>query len=148
MKKAVLYLLASLVITANVLGQNAPAGFDLSNYGVRVEPDKRVMAVLATLEAARETNAAGESVPVINTPLSAQGKQFRELLKSDLAALNEELRQKISAFVVSHKSRNAGKTDAQMVGAFVSMAYALSPAPELADPIVTSDLPGSLLDVL
>jgi hypothetical protein len=148
MKKAALYLLVSLAAAANVLGQIAPAGFDLSNYGVRVEPDKRVMAVLATLEAARTTNEAGESVPVINTPLSEQGKQFRELLKSDLAVLNEDLRQKISAFVVSHKSRNAGKTDAQMVGAFVSMAYALSPAPELADPIVTSDLPGSLLDVL
>ena len=28
------------------------------------------------------------------------------------------------------------------------MAYALTPMPDLADPIVTSDLPGSILDVL
>jgi hypothetical protein len=28
------------------------------------------------------------------------------------------------------------------------MAYALGPAPDLADPIVTTDLPGNLLDVL
>ena len=137
-----------LLIFAISVSAQAPAGFDLSNYGVRVEPDKRVMTVLATLEAARTSNEAGESVPVINTPLSEQGKRFRELLKSDLAALNEDLRQKISAFVVSHKNRNVGKTDAQMLGAFISMAYALSPAPELADPVVTSDLPGSLLDVL
>lgn len=128
--------------------QGVAAGFYLANYGVRIEPDKRVMTVLATLEAARTTNEAGESVPVLNTPLSAQGKEFRDLLKSDLLALNEDLRTKISAFVLGHKKRHAGKSDAELVSAFVSMAYALTPAPELADPVVTSDLPGSLLDVL
>ncbi|MEQ1762985.1 MAG: hypothetical protein ABL984_07565, partial [Pyrinomonadaceae bacterium] len=140
-----------LLLSAGVFAQGSQAvapGFDLANYGVRIEPDKRVMTVLATLEAARTTNEAGESVPVINTPLSAQGKEFRDLLKSDLLALNEDLRTKISAFVAGHKKRHAGKSDAELVSAFVSMAYALTPAPELADPIVTSDLPGSLLDVL
>lgn len=130
------------------LGQNSPAGFDLSNYGVRIEPDKRLMVVLATLEVARTINDSGESVPVINTPLSTQGKQFRELLKSDLAALNEDLRQKISTFVIQYKRRNPNKTDAELVASFVSIAYALTPVPELADPVVTSDLPGNLLDVL
>lgn len=144
-----LYSIFFAVITAaSVFGQNAPTGFDLSNYGVRIEPDKRLMVVLATLEVARTTNEAGESVPVINTPLSAQGKQFRELLKSDLAALNEDLRQKISSFVIQHKRRNPNKTDAELVASFVSMAYALTPVPELSDPVVTSDLPGNLLDVL
>ena len=121
---------------------------DLSNYGVRVEPDKRLMAVLATLEVARTTNDKGESVPVINTPLSAQGKEFRELLKSDLMALNEDLRNKITAFVLQHKKRYPNRSDAELVASFVSMAYALTPVPELADPVVTTDLPGSLLDVL
>lgn len=143
-----LSILFALVGIQAAFAQNAPVGFDLSNYGVRIEPDKRVMAVLATLEAARTTNAAGDSVPVINTPLSAPGVQFRDLLKSDLIALNEDLRQKISSFVVSHKKRNPNKTDAELVSSFVSMAYALSPVPELADPVVTSDLPGNLLDVL
>src|SRR5437868_6320665 len=95
--------------------QRPVAGFDLANYGVRIEPDKRVMAVLATLEAARTTNEAGESVPIINTPLSAQGNEFRELLKSDFAALNEDLRTKISAFVLGHKRRHADKSDAELV---------------------------------
>ena len=136
------------VFSANVFAQNVPAGFDLSNYGVRIEPDRRVMIVLATLEAARTTNAAGEDVPVINTPLSPEGVKFRELLKSDLAALNGDLRQKISSFVISYKSRNPKLTDAELVAPFISMAYALTPAPELADPVVTNDLPGNLLDVL
>ncbi len=142
-------LLLLFSVSAFAQGSQAVApAFDLANYGVRIEPDKRVMTVLAALEVARTTNEAGESVPVINTPLSLQGKEFRDLLKSDLIALNEDLRTKISAFVTGHKARNKGKSDAEIVSAFVSMAYALTPAPELADPVVTSDLPGSLLDVL
>lgn len=147
MFKSIIFVLIC-VFSANVFAQNVPAGFDLSNYGVRIEPDKRVMIVLATLEAARTTNAAGEDVPVINTPLSIEGVKFRELLKSDLAALNADLRQKISSFVIQHKARNSKLTDAELVAPFISMAYALTPAPELADPVVTSDLPGNLLDVL
>ncbi|MEJ7847197.1 MAG: hypothetical protein WKF92_03795 [Pyrinomonadaceae bacterium] len=137
-----------LVFSIGSFAQGVSQGFDLSNYGVRIEPDKRVMIVLAALEAARTTNAAGESVPVLNTPLSAEGLKFREQLKSDFAVLNEDLRSKISQFVIGYKNRNPGKTDAQLVAPFISMAYALTPLPELADPVVTSDLPGNLLDVL
>ena len=143
-------LLFSIVLTGvfAVNAQSVPVGFDLSNYGVRIEPDKRVMTVLAALEAARTTNAQGETVPVLNTPLSSQGKEFRDLLNSDLAALNDDVRAKITQFVSAHKRRNSNRTDAEIVSDFVSMAYALTPAPELADPVVTSDLPGNLLDVL
>lgn len=136
------------VFCASVLAQSSPVGFDLSNFGVRIEPDRRVMTVLATLEAARTTNAAGESVPVLNTPLSAQGAKFRDQLRSDLARLDPKLRERISLFVVQHKRRNADLSDAQITASFVSMAYALTPVPELADPVVTIDLPGNLLDVL
>lgn len=142
------FLVFLFLFSTGIFAQSVPEGFDLSNYGVRIEPDKRVMVVLATLEAARTTNAAGESVSVLNTPLSAEGTKFRELLKSDSAALPDELRQRISNFVIQHKNRNAKATDAEIVAPFISMAYALSPVPELADPVVTSDLPGSLLDVL
>jgi tetratricopeptide (TPR) repeat protein len=138
----------SLALIASAFGQNVPAGFDLTNYGVRVEPDTRVMVVLATLEAARTTDEKGDPVQVIKTPLSAQGTEFRERLSSDLAELNQELRQRISNFVIAHKLRNKGKTDAEIVAPFVSMAYAMTPAPELADPVVLTDLPGTLLDVL
>ena len=147
MAKSIILFLISIFST-NLVAQNVATGFDLSNYGVRIEPDKRVMLVLATLEAARTTNAAGEEVPVINTPLTPEGMKFRELLKSDLAALNSDLRLKISTFVLQYKNRNPKLTDAELVAPFISMAYALTPAPELADPVVTSDLPGNLLDVL
>lgn len=140
--------LLSLSVVVSALGQNVPTGFDLANYGVRIEPDTRVMAVLATIEAARTTDEKGDPVAVIKTPLSLQGTEFRDRLTSDLAELNPDLRQRISSFLIAHKQRNKGKTDAEIVAPFVSMAYALTPAPELADPVVLTDLPGSLLDVL
>ncbi len=149
MKKAVVFAFLLLALAASISAQqDVPAGFDLSNYGVRIEPDKRLIVVLATLDAARTTNEAGESVPVLNTKLSPEGTKFRDLLRSDLAALNDGLRQRISTFVIQYKKRNPNATDAEIVAPFISMAYALGPVPDLADPIVTTDLPGNLLDVL
>ncbi|MCD9185164.1 MAG: hypothetical protein LUM44_01930 [Pyrinomonadaceae bacterium] len=148
MKKAVLFVFI-LICGINAFAQNnIPAGFDLSNYGVKIEPDKRLMTVLATLEVARTKNAAGEDVPALKTPLSVEGMKFREQLESDLKLLPADLRTKISVFVERYKKARPKATDAEIVAPFISMAYTLSPVPELADPVITSDLPGDLLDVL
>jgi hypothetical protein len=106
------------------------------------------MVVLAALESAQATSASGEVGPAINTPLSAQGAKFREQLRTDLTGMNADLRQKISLFVAQYKKRHPKATDAELVAPFISMSYALTPAPELADPVITTDLPGALLDVL
>jgi hypothetical protein len=54
MKNAALFfstLIFTLIFSCQLFAQaTPPAGFDLSNYGVKIEPDKRLMAVLATLE--------------------------------------------------------------------------------------------------
>lgn len=147
MKKSFL-LLFLLLFSAGAKAQTPSTMFDLSNYGVSIQPDRRVMTVLATLEAARTTDENGDSVPVIKTPLSGEGTKFRDLLKSDIAAMNDKLRERISLFVIAHKRRNPNLSDAEIVAPFISMAYSLSPAPDLADPTVTSDLPSGLLDVL
>ena len=147
MRKAFLALLL-FVLAGVAAGQNVPTGFDLSNYGVKIEPDQRVIVVLAALDAARTTNESGETVPVINTRLSPEGLKFREQLRSDLVALNPDLRQRISQFVILHKKRYPQATDAEIIASFVSMAYSLGPLPDLTDPVVTTDLPGNLLDVL
>lgn len=147
MKRAV-FAFVFFALAASVSAQAVPTGFDLSNYGVKIEPDKRLIIVLAALDAARTTNESGESVPVLNTKLSPEGEKFREQLRSDLVALNGDLRQRISSFVIQYKKRNPEATDAEIVAPFVSMAYVLGPLPDLADPVVTSDLPGNLLDVL
>lgn len=136
------------VFSLMAVAQGPPVGFDLTNYGVRIEPDKRVMTVLAALDAARTTNAQGESVPILNVTLSKEGQKFRELLRSDLIKLDPKLRDRISHFVLRHKRAHPRMSDAEMTAAFITMAYALTPVPELADPVVTTDLPGGLLDVL
>ena len=59
-----------------------------------------------------------------------------------------DLRQKISIFVTQYKKHRPAATDIEIIAPFISMSYTLSPVPELADPVITSDLPGSLLDVM
>ena len=142
------FLSAFLLFTLGVNGQNVPSGFDLSNYGVRIEPDKRLIVVLAALEMANEKTEDGKDVKLINTPLSEKSTRFREQLLADNAGLNEDLRRRISTFVAQYKKRNPKLSDADIISPFISMAYTLTPVPELADPVFTSDLPGSLLDVL
>ncbi len=137
-----------LLFGITVSGQSAPAGFDLMNYGVRIEPDKRLIVVLSALEMANGKNAAGVDEKLINTPLSDRSSKFREQLLADNASLPDDLRRKISTFVAQYKKRHPNSTDADIIAPFISMAYTLTAVPELADPVITNDLPGSLLDVL
>ncbi len=137
-----------LFAVAHIFAQAPASGFDLSNYGVRIEPDQRVMIVLAALDSARTEDENGKQIRSLNTQLSPEGTEFRELLSSDLVQMPADLRKKISTFVNLYKERNPKLSDSEIVAPFISMAYALTPAPELNDPIVTSSLPGSLLNVL
>lgn len=146
--RRVLVIAIGLFFAFSVSGQGVPAGFDLSNYGVRVEPDKRLIVVLSALEMATVKNAAGMDERLVNTSLTEKGMKFRDQVVADNAALPEDLRRRISTFIAQYKKRNPNATDAQIAAPFVSMAYTLTPVPELADPVITSDLPGALLDVL
>jgi hypothetical protein len=137
MKKFFLFFFIA-VFSLNVFAQNPPsAGFDLSDYGVRIEPDKRLMVVLASLEAAG-----------METPLSEKGTEFRQKLQADLGDLNPELRQRMKQFVIQYKKRNPNDRPAELLAPFISMAYSLTPVPDLGEPSRTTDLPGSLLEVL
>ncbi|MEO6655187.1 MAG: hypothetical protein ABIO36_03825 [Pyrinomonadaceae bacterium] len=147
MRRILIFFIFPL-LAANVFGQNVPVGFDLSNYGVRIEPDKRLIVVLSTLAMASTTDAGGVDARLINTPLSEKSLKFRDQLLLDNAALPEDLRRKISAFVTQYKKSHLKSTDAEIISPFISMAYTLTQVPELADPVITNDLPGSLLDVL
>ena len=146
MKKA-FFLFLLCVLAAGAYAQNVPAGFDLSNYGVHIEPDKRVLVVLATIDAARTQNTPGQSSRLVNTKLSPAGTAFRTRLETELT-VPDDLRQKISTFLTLYKRRRATSTDAEIVTPFIAMAYSLSQPPDLSDPVITTDLPGDLLDVL
>ncbi len=144
--KKVLFFVFILVFSLNAFAQSA--NFDLSNYGVSIEPDKRLIVVLASLEAARTKTASGEYKAVLKTPLSEQGEKFRQQIQNDLANLDEGLQQRISNFVIQYKRRHPKASDAEILAPFISMAYTLSPVPDLAEPARTTDLPGELLEVL
>ncbi|MEO7659484.1 MAG: hypothetical protein ABIV48_07705, partial [Pyrinomonadaceae bacterium] len=150
MRKVFSVVVFSLVVygVLGVRAQSLPAGFDLLNYGVRIEPDKRLIVVLSALEMASAKNAAGVDEKLINTPLSPKSAMFRDHLLLDNANLPEDLRRRISTFVALYKKRNPQMSDADIIGPFISMAYTLTPVPELSDPVITNDLPGSVLDVL
>ena len=135
--KRVLLLAAVLIFSINVFAQNKQSSFDLTSYGVRIEPDKRLMVVLAALEAGG-----------INTPLTEPGEIYRKKLLADLLGLNPELRTKLTVFIQQYKRRHPKATDAEIIAPFVSMAYTLAPVPDLTDPPRSTDLPGDLLDLL
>jgi tetratricopeptide (TPR) repeat protein len=135
--KRVLFVVLFAVFSLNLFAQNTWQRFDLTNYGVKIEPDKRLMVVMASLEAAG-----------LETSLAEKGAEFRRKLQADLQDLNPELRQKLKTFVDQYKRRHAGASQAEIISPFVSMAYTLSPVPDLSDPARTTDLPGDLLEVL
>jgi hypothetical protein len=137
MKRVIFLALGLLVFSVGVLAQNTQSAFDLSSYGVKIEPDRRLIVVMAALEAAE-----------LETPLTARGAEFRQKLRADLQNLNPELRQKLKIFVEQYKKRHAKTSDAELVAPFISMSYSLSPVPDLAEPTRTTDLPGDLLEVL
>src|SRR5215213_3981037 len=84
--KRVFFLALILVFAVGAsLAQNTSQAFDLSQYGVKIEPDRRLIVVLASLEAAG-----------LDTPLTEKGRDFRQKLRADLATLNPDLQQKMA----------------------------------------------------
>ena len=67
--------------------------------------------------------------------LSGQGEAFRSQLETDIAAVPEDLRLKMGTFVSQYKKRNPTKSDSEILATFISMAYTLSPVPDLTEPI-------------
>lgn len=146
--KNILFLLFILFSTACAFAQSAPPKqtpqavatapiSGLMQNGVRIEPDKRLIVMMAALE-------AGE----MDAPLTATGENFRQTLRQNLQNLDPDLRLKIKNFVDRYKARHAQATTAQIGAPFVSLAYAMSPAPNLADPAKSEDMPADVLEVL
>ncbi len=136
--KKVLFLLLIFVFAFPAFSQTVKTqGFQLPQFGVRLEPDKRLMTVLAALEAAG-----------LETPLAAKGTEFRQKLRADLKGLNPDLIQRMQAFIKQFKNRYPNKSDDEIIAPFISMSYTLSPVPDLSEPARSSDLPGNVLDVL
>jgi tetratricopeptide (TPR) repeat protein len=94
--KKVLAIFLVAMFSVCVFGQTTNTTLDLSNYGVSIKPDKRLITVLTTLEAAG-----------IETSLSEQGEEFRRTLQKDLAGVDPDLRRKLKVFVEQYAKRLA-----------------------------------------
>ena len=146
-----LFLLIILVVSAVSVSAQAPAAsptpppvvprsntaFDLREYGVALQPDSRLIVMMAALD------AAGFD------PVSA-GKEpsaFRQLLRRDQSGLDADLRARLSAFYQRNKLP-APATIADQSARYISLAYAMGQPPLLDAPERSDDLPGGVLEVL
>lgn len=121
--------------------QTGQPSFDLSGYGVRIQPDVRLIVMMAALD------AAGFN-PV---PENEQPGAFRAQVRRDQADLDPEVSARLRRFYEGHRlpqENSASPTPAEQAARYVSLAYALGPAPTFEAPARTDDLPTGLLEVL
>src|SRR5260370_15128952 len=113
------------------------APFELSEYGVSLQPDARLVIVMAALD------AAGFDP----TPSGKQPSAFRALVRKDQTNLDAGLRERLKSYF-ERSELPAPATAADQAARYVSLAYALGPPPLLEAPDRSEDLPGGGLEVL
>jgi len=114
-----------------------PAAFELSEYGVSLQSEPRLIIMMAALEA-----AGFDPTPVGETP-----SVFRAQVRKDLADLDPDLRGRLRTFYERNKLP-APATAADQAARYVSLAFALGAPPSLEAPPRSEELPTSLLEVL
>jgi tetratricopeptide (TPR) repeat protein len=111
--------------------------FKLSDYGVSIQPEPRLIVVMAALDVAGfdPTSKGVEPWP------------FRLRIRKDLSGIDPALKDRLSRFYETNR-RNFKGSDAEFAAQYVSLAYALGPVPNFDDPAGTEDLPEALQNVL
>lgn len=120
--------------------QPRPQVFDLSEAGVQIQPEPRLIVMMAALDAAGfDPTPAGEEPSI-----------FRAQVRKDQASLDPDLKKRLASFFERNKLREGGKElpPAQQAARYVSLAYALGNVPGFEEPPRSDDLPAGLLDVL
>ena len=117
---------------------SATTPFQLTDYGVQIQPDARLIIVMAALDAAGfDPTAAGK-----------EPSAFRKLVRRDQEALDPALRVRMKNFFDRNKLTAPGTTPADQAARYVSLAYAIGEPPLLDAPERSDDLPGGVLEVL
>jgi len=111
---------------------------DLSDYGVQIAPEPRLIVMMAALD------AAGFDP----TPPGRQLSEFRAQVRRDQANLDPDLRARLRRFYELNKLKEPSATAAAQAARYVSLAYALGPAPGFEAPARSEDLFAGVLDVL
>ncbi|MGB8510726.1 MAG: hypothetical protein WCD76_20310, partial [Pyrinomonadaceae bacterium] len=116
----------------------AATRLDLTDLGIVIEPEPRLIVMLAALD------AAGWEP----TPEGQEPSVFRQMVRKDLSNLDPALRARMQDFYRRHKLEDKTATAAEQAGRYISLAYALGTAPNFEAPARSDDLPGGLLEVL
>jgi len=116
---------------------SAASPFQLNDYGVQIQPDARLIVVMAALD------AAGFDP----TPAGKEASAFRKLVHKDLESLDPGLRERMKTYFDRNKLP-APATAADQAARYVSLAYAIGQPPLLEAPERSDDLPGGVLEVL
>ncbi|HEV8368350.1 MAG TPA: hypothetical protein VGQ39_10405 [Pyrinomonadaceae bacterium] len=122
--------------TSPSVQQRAGLPFEVSEYGVSFQADTRLIVMMVALEAAGFDPQPGKDP-----------SDFRAKVRRDLAALDPDLRSRLKTFYERNRLP-APATAADQVSRYVSLALALSPAPDFLAPERSDDLPAGLLAVL
>jgi hypothetical protein len=118
--------------------ESRPSSPDLSDYGIQIAPDPRLIVVMAALEAAGWTP----------TPKGSDASVFRGVVRQDLSGLDSTLRTRMKDFYERYRLKDEKATPADQSARYVSLAYTLGQPPEFEAPPRSDDLPSGVLDVL
>jgi tetratricopeptide (TPR) repeat protein len=113
------------------------ATFDLAEFGVQLQPDSRLIIMMAALD------AAGFDP----TPAGKEPSAFRQLVRKDQSGLDAGLRERLSNFYQRTKLPAPAKA-ADQAARYISLAYAMGQPPLLEVPDRSEDLPTGVLEVL
>jgi hypothetical protein len=120
---------------------------DLTQYGIRIQPDKRLIIMMAALEVAgfNPTPNCDDANVKSNLKLACE---FRAQVRKDLANVDPDLRRRMREFFERSNKTFATSTPAEQASRYVSLAYAMGQPPTLESPVRSEDLPGEVLEVL
>ena len=141
MKQYLLVVFTLILVCGVAVSQTVPqrqgASFEVSEYGVDIQADQRLIVVMAALDAAGfEPGPAGR-----------EPSGFRAKLRKDTAALDPDLRARLKNFYERNRMPTPA-TPAEQAARYVSLALALGPAPAFEAPPRDNDMPAGLLEVL
>lgn len=141
MKQSLLVVFTLILVCGVAVSQTVPqrpgASFEVSEYGVDIQADQRLIVVMAALDAAGfEPSAPGR-----------EPSGFRAKLRKDTAALDPDLRARLKNFYDRNRLPTPA-TPAEQAARYISLALALGPAPTFEAPARDNDMPAGLLEVL
>ncbi|MFL6253478.1 MAG: hypothetical protein ACJ74T_00510 [Pyrinomonadaceae bacterium] len=126
------------------------ASLGLTDYGIEIAPDERLVVMMAALD------AAGWDP----TPQGERPSVFRELVRREQAGMDSALRKRMQDFYARNALKDVADnpstgvneavhyTPAEQAARYLSLAYTLGPPPAFEAPARSEDLPSGVLEVL